>query len=76
MRNEFMSAEDPQIELKRLRTIFQNANDAIFLIDITQDKILDANNRALQLLGYSKEEILKTLKWLSCWVICDSLEKQ
>lgn len=49
-----------QCELQRLRTIFQNVNDAIFLIDINQDKILDANNQALLLLGYSKKEILDT----------------
>ena len=55
-----MANEDPQAELQRLRTIFQNVNDAIFLSDINQDKILDANDRALELLGYSKEEILQT----------------
>lgn len=52
--------EDPQAELQRLRTIFQNVNDAIFLSDIELDKILDANDKALQLLGYSKKEILST----------------
>ena len=49
-----MTNEDPQVELQRLRIIFQNVNDAIILSDIGQDKILDANDRALELLGYSK----------------------
>jgi PAS domain S-box-containing protein len=35
-------------------------NDAIFLCDVNNDEILDANDRALQLLGYSREELLQT----------------
>ena len=55
-----MPREEPQVELERLRTIFQNVNDAIFLSDVINDKILDANDRALQLLGYTREELLET----------------
>ena len=55
-----MSREELQVELERLRAIFQNVNDAIFLCDVNSDKILDANDRALQLLGYSREELLQT----------------
>lgn len=55
-----MPREKPQAELERLRIIFQNVNDAIFLFDINDDKILDANDRAVELLGYSREELLQT----------------
>jgi len=41
----------------RLRLFFEQANDAIF-IENENDEILDANTRACQLLGYSRQELL------------------
>ncbi len=44
----------------RFRNIFDNSNDAILLVDIQQQKIIDANPRACELLEYSYEELLRT----------------
>ena len=43
---------------ERFHKIFNNSNDAIYLIDIENDKIVDANPKACQMLGYSREEFL------------------
>ena len=42
----------------RFHSIFEHSNDAIFLIDITADEILDANSKACRMLGYEREELL------------------
>lgn len=42
----------------RYRQLFENAQDAIFLIDTETDHIVDANMQALLQLGYSHEELL------------------
>jgi formate hydrogenlyase transcriptional activator len=42
----------------RYHQIFERANDAIFLIDVERDKILDVNDRACRMLEYSREELL------------------
>tara|TARA_B100000315_G_scaffold10371_1_gene9999 strand:- start:310 stop:3903 length:3594 start_codon:yes stop_codon:yes gene_type:complete len=38
--------------------VFDNSNDAIFVIDPEQDSIVDANSRACSMLSYSREELL------------------
>ncbi len=43
-----------------VRKVFEYSNDAIFVIDPEQDRILDANPKACSLLGYSHEELLAT----------------
>ena len=43
---------------EQLQTIFEQSNDAIFLIDLEADKILEANPKACSFLGYSKKELL------------------
>lgn len=40
------------------RALFENAGDAIFIED-KNDHIIDVNNRACELLGYTREELLK-----------------
>ena len=45
---------------QRYRTLFEQANDAIF-IETQDDKIVDANQRACQMLGYTREELLGML---------------
>jgi PAS domain S-box-containing protein len=40
------------------RALFENAGDAIF-IENHQDRIIDANRRACELLGYAREELLQ-----------------
>jgi PAS domain S-box-containing protein len=41
----------------RYRTLFEQANDAIF-VETTEDQILDVNHRACELLGYTREQLL------------------
>lgn len=43
----------------RFRIIFEHSNDAIFIIDPFQDKIIDCNPKASEILGFSHEELLK-----------------
>ncbi len=45
---------------EKYRSLFENANDTIFIIDPNNLTILDANENAINLLGYSHEE----LHWL------------
>ncbi|MEM7796348.1 MAG: ATP-binding protein [Cyanobacteria bacterium P01_C01_bin.118] len=47
---------------QRFRKIFEGSNDAIFVIDPSQDQILEANPSATQLLNYSRHELLNTIK--------------
>ena len=42
------------------RKIFDHSNDAIFIIDLASDTILDANARACDMLQYSHSELLST----------------
>lgn len=42
---------------QRYRTLFEQANDAIF-IETQEDLILDVNEHACQMLGYTREELL------------------
>ena len=44
---------------KRFRSIFEQSNDAIFLLDPTNEEILDVNPKACRILGYAREELLK-----------------
>ena len=54
--------KNAQVELQQreryFRTLFENAGDAIFIED-ENDRILDINNRACDLLGYTREELLQ-----------------
>ena len=47
---------------QRFRKIFEGSNDAIFVINPDQDQILEANPRATELLGYSHQELLNSIK--------------
>ncbi len=42
---------------QRYRTLFEHANDAIF-VETQDDQILDVNEHACQMLGYTREELL------------------
>ncbi len=42
----------------RYRALFERANDAIFIED-REDRIIDVNHRACELLGYTREELLQ-----------------
>jgi len=43
----------------RFRTIFEEAGDAIILVDIETHDLLDSNKAASGLLGYTREELLR-----------------
>ncbi len=43
---------------EQLRKIFDYSNDAAFVISPQEDRIVDANIRACELLGYSRDELL------------------
>jgi PAS domain S-box-containing protein len=47
-----------RISEERLRLLFEQANDAIFVAN-EDDEILDVNSRACDLLGYSRAELLR-----------------
>jgi diguanylate cyclase (GGDEF)-like protein/PAS domain S-box-containing protein len=43
---------------RRFRTIFENVTDAIFVQDIAAGKFVDVNQRAVDMFGYSREDLL------------------
>lgn len=43
---------------EKFRTLFEHANDMIFIFDMN-DRIFDVNKRTCDLLGYSRDELLK-----------------
>ncbi len=43
---------------EKYRDLFENANDAIFIVD-SRYSYVDVNKKAVELLGYSKEELLR-----------------
>ena len=55
--------EELQRERKRFRKIFNNANDAIYLHKLTEEgmpgEFIEVNDVACEMLGYSREELLK-----------------
>jgi PAS domain S-box-containing protein len=46
----------------RLRRIFDHSHDAILVIDPEADRILEANPRACELLGYDAEELMAAVR--------------
>ena len=54
LREEYKKIKESE---EKYRGLFQNSNDAIFIIDMS-GKILDVNQKFLDLFGYSKAEIL------------------
>ncbi len=47
---------------RHLRAIFDNANDAILLIDPDDDRILEANAQASRMLGYGQSELTSDVR--------------
>ena len=52
------SVDDLQLREKKYRNLFEQSNDAI-IIRTLDGKILDINNKTCQMLGYSREQLLK-----------------
>ncbi len=44
---------------EKYRNLFEHANDAIFVIDLETHRILDANEKAAQRRGYTRQELLQ-----------------
>ncbi len=55
--------EELQRERKRFQEIFNNANDAIYLLELTEEgmpgEFIEVNDVACEMLGYSREEFLE-----------------
>ena len=45
---------------RSLDELFEDSNDAVFITDPGEDRILDANAAASRLLGYTREEFMVT----------------
>jgi len=43
---------------RKFETIFEHANDAIFIVDVERDSIVDCNPAATDLVEYSRDELL------------------
>jgi PAS domain S-box-containing protein len=52
--------EELRVSEASYREIFDNASDAIFMLDLATARILDANARASEVTGYTKEELLSS----------------
>ena len=50
--------QDKEASEQHLSRIYEHSNDAIFVIDLALDEILDINRRACRMLGCSREELL------------------
>jgi PAS domain S-box-containing protein len=57
-RNEIDEKLEENSEL--CRKIFSDANDAVFLIDPSEDKIIDVNSKSCEMLEYSRDSLLAT----------------
>jgi PAS domain S-box-containing protein len=43
---------------RKFEAVFEYSNDAIFVVDVEADEIIDCNPAATELVGYSREELL------------------
>lgn len=56
---KFYAEQDIHKHKQYLETIFDSVNEAIFILDATNGKILDSNNKASEITGYTHDEFLK-----------------
>jgi len=53
-----------ELELtEKFHHLFNNANDAIIVVDLASLRIVDVNQKACDFLGYAREEFLKLNQW-------------
>ena len=45
-------------KLNKVRSLFDNTTDAVYVVNLQNGQILDTNKRACAILGYSKDELL------------------
>lgn len=50
----------PAVDADHFRSIFLHAQDAILLLDVESDRIVEANPRAAAILGYDRTRLLQT----------------
>ncbi|MHA1910051.1 MAG: PAS domain S-box protein [Candidatus Kariarchaeaceae archaeon] len=55
----YRTQENLKISLKNYQKLFEKSLDAIFLIDLDSRVFIDVNQNAVNLLGYSKNELLR-----------------
>ncbi len=59
--NDITERERSRAELEetkeRLQTLFHNIQDGVLVIDMEAERIVDANERACEMLGYAKDEL-------------------
>jgi len=59
--NDITERERSRAELEqtkdRLQTLFHNIQDGVLVIDMDAERIIDANDRACEMLGYAKPEL-------------------
>jgi len=55
--------EELQESEEKYRTLFELANEALLILSLPEETIIDANRAAAQMLGYSPNELIG----LSCW---------
>ena len=48
----------PAASQRTFEAIFEHANDAIFIVDVERDRIVDCNPAAEELVEFSREELL------------------
>lgn len=53
-----LTVHDGNAPIERLSAVFEHSHDGIYVIDAHEDRILDANPRACELLGYQRSEIV------------------
>lgn len=58
LRNARLYSETRSLEL-RYRTLFENASDAILIVDLVSSRIVDANSKAEVLTGYVRAQLLE-----------------
>lgn len=51
-------SSSPVVSQRTFKAVFEHANDAIFIVDIEGDEIVDCNPAAESLVGFSREELL------------------
>jgi PAS domain S-box-containing protein len=56
---KFYAEQEVHKNKQYLETIFDSVNEAIFILDAANGKILDSNNKASEITGYSQDEFLK-----------------
>ena len=56
--SNIMSMESLKRSKERVRQLFENASDAIYLVDVKTGRIVDCNHKAVVLDGYSRQEML------------------